>query len=96
MEDAVDKGIIKERSQVLRALGNELGLKYRNRFIGQTAKVLIESDDPKPAGKTERYFAVTISDPPRDLRKNEIVEVKLLENHEDRMTGGWVNELMST
>ena len=87
MEDAVDKGIIKERSQVLRALGDELGLKYRSRFIGQTAAVLIESGDPKPAGKTERYFTVAISDPPRDLRKNQIVEVRLLESHEDRMTG---------
>jgi threonylcarbamoyladenosine tRNA methylthiotransferase MtaB len=87
MPGAVDSGIIKERSQILHALGIELGRKYRSRFIGQTAQVLLESDCPKPAGRAERYFTVAISDPPRDLRKNEIVEVRLLENHEDRMIG---------
>ncbi len=87
MPGAVDSGIIKERSQILHALGVELGLKYRSRLIGQTAQVLLESGYPKPSGRTERYFTVAISDPPRDLKKNEIVEVGLLENHKERMIG---------
>jgi len=87
MDGAVDDETIKKRSKILKSLGNKLGIAYRNQFIGQTAQVLLEGGHPQPAGRSERYFAVAIKDPPRDLQKNKIVEVKLTENHEDRMLG---------
>ncbi|UCF15277.1 MAG: tRNA (N(6)-L-threonylcarbamoyladenosine(37)-C(2))-methylthiotransferase MtaB [Phycisphaerales bacterium] len=87
MNGAVDHRTIKERSEVLHALSDELGFEYRSQFVGQTARVLLETGFPQPGGRAERYFTVAISDPQRDLKKNRIVEVKLQKNHEDRMSG---------
>jgi len=87
MDRAVGDRIIKERSRILHALSDELGREYRSRFLGQTAQVLLESGYPEPAGRAERYFTVAISNPPRDIENNKIVEVKLLKNHKDRMSG---------
>jgi len=44
MEGAVDKKVIRERSEILRALDMELGLRYREQFVGDTAQVLLETD----------------------------------------------------
>ena len=87
MKGAVDNVIIKERSQIMHALGTELGLEYRSQFLGETAQVLLESNNKQPTGRTERYFTVSMDDPPRDLKKNQILEVRLLENQKDRMVG---------
>ena len=87
MKGAVDDRIIKERSRILHTLSDELGREYRSRFLGKTARVLLESGYPQPAGRAERYFTVAVCNPPRDIEKNKIVEVKLLKNHKDRMSG---------
>jgi threonylcarbamoyladenosine tRNA methylthiotransferase MtaB len=92
MAGAVNSRKTKERSQILDALSVELGIEYRSRFLGQAAAVLIESDDPKPAGRAERYFNVTIDAAPGDLKKSEIVEVKLVENHAEGMAGRCIDE----
>lgn len=87
MKGAVDDEIIKKRSQILHSLSIGLGIEYRNQFLGQTARVLLESGYPQPSGRAERYFKVDINNPPRNIQKNKIVQVKLTENHEDRMLG---------
>jgi len=87
MDGAVNDALIKERSQFLHELGIELGIEYRSQFLGQTARVLVENNNAQISGRAERYFTVAISDPPANLEKNQIVQVKLLENHEDRMVG---------
>jgi len=87
MDDAVDDAVIKRRSQILHELGIELGLEYRSQFLDQTARVLLESNNGQIFGRAERYFTVGVSDPLANLEKNQIVQVKLLENHEDRMVG---------
>lgn len=43
MQDIVEKGVCRRRSEILRELDIELGLRYRRQFIGETAEVLIES-----------------------------------------------------
>lgn len=78
---------IKERSQILQSVGIELGRAYRNQFLGQTAQVLLESNNAVPSGRSERYFNVAISAAPKDLKKNQIVGVKLLQNLDDGMAG---------
>jgi threonylcarbamoyladenosine tRNA methylthiotransferase MtaB len=87
MDGAVDDERIKERSRILHDLSIELGREYRNQFLGQHARVLLESGYPQPAGRAERHFNVAINNPARDLEKNMILDVKLLRNHKDRMTG---------
>jgi len=87
MDDAVDDAVIKRRSQILHELGIELGLEYRSQFLDQTARVLLESNNGQIFGRAERYFTVEVRDPLANLEKNQIVQVKLLENHEDRMVG---------
>jgi threonylcarbamoyladenosine tRNA methylthiotransferase MtaB len=87
MAGAIDNALIKERSQILHELGIELGLEYRSQFLDQTARILLESNNGQISGRAERYFTVGVSDPPANLDNNQIVQVKLLENHEDRMVG---------
>lgn len=87
MPNRIGSKRIKERSQILQSVGIELGREYRNQFLGQTAQVLLESDNAVPSGRSERYFSVAISAAPRDLKKNQIVQVKLLQNLDDGMAG---------
>ncbi len=87
MDGVVDDGMIKERSKILHDLSIKLGREYRDQFLGKTARILLESGYPQPAGRAERYFNVVISNPTRNLEKNMIVNVKLLRNLEDRMIG---------
>ena len=60
MQGLVNKEVIKRRSQILRDLDIELGRKFREQFIGETAMVLVENDDGQISGRSERYFKVYI------------------------------------
>ncbi|MBN2180567.1 MAG: tRNA (N(6)-L-threonylcarbamoyladenosine(37)-C(2))-methylthiotransferase MtaB [Sedimentisphaerales bacterium] len=60
MPGTVSNNVIKERSDILRKLDIELGRKFRQQFIGETAEILIEDDRNKPGGRSERYFMVNI------------------------------------
>jgi threonylcarbamoyladenosine tRNA methylthiotransferase MtaB len=78
MQDTVDTAVIKERSQVLRDLGERLGRAYRGQFIGQTAEVLIETAEATgAAGRGERYFSVEIETPQGVVQNNDLVTVRL-------------------
>ncbi len=87
MQDTVDNKVIKERSQILRELDIELGLKYRRQFIGETAQVLIENNNGQLSGRSERYFTVNIDKTEKEHKNNSIVRVKLVENRENGMAG---------
>jgi threonylcarbamoyladenosine tRNA methylthiotransferase MtaB len=87
MQDVVDKGVTKKRSKVLRQLDKELGWKYRQQFVGETAVVLVESDNGKISGRSERYFTVDVEGAAGSFEKNDLVRVRLVGNSKNGMTG---------
>jgi len=100
MPDPVDIAVIKRRSEILRELDIELGRKFRQQFIGESVNVLIESQNGKPSGRSERYFMVDIACPERSrrdqndisnskfqIKNNDIVKVRLVKNNKTSMTG---------
>jgi threonylcarbamoyladenosine tRNA methylthiotransferase MtaB len=59
MKDRMQPKVVKERAEILRNLGDCLGRKFREQFIGETCEVLLE--DTKPlSGRCERYFIVKV------------------------------------
>ena len=89
MQDTVDNRVIKQRSKILRKLGVELGCKFRQQFIGETAIILMENPPQadQPGGRSERYFKVYLKNGTPACKKNELVKVRLLENSEDGLNG---------
>ena len=85
MPKPVHNETVKHRSQVLRDLDNELGCQFRRQFIGQTATVLIEDTCSRLAGRCERYFMVSIENPTKNLKKNDLVKVTLTKNTKSAM-----------
>ena len=91
MKGTVNNRVIKERSRMLHNLNIELGQKYRQQFIGETAEILLENDDGQLRGRSERYFMVYLEKAKKKLRKNELVRAKLVINGEHRMCGQVLN-----
>ena len=87
MQGTVNNRVIRERSQILRELDIELGLKYRQQFIGETAEILVENDNGQLCGRSERYFMVYLEKTPKKLKKNELARVKLVENRQNGVIG---------
>ena len=92
MKAVVDSKTINKRSEILRQLDKQSGYKFRNQFIGQAAKILIENNNDRLSGRSERYFMVYIDQPETlnhksKIKKNELIKVNLLKNNEDGMTG---------
>lgn len=89
MQEAVDNKVTRERSERLRELDVELGLKYRRQFLDETAEVLIENGDGRLCGRSERYFRVYLNQTTHTkvLGSNDLVRVKLLENRGNGMVG---------
>lgn len=87
MQGKIDNKIIKERSKILRDLGDELAAKFRQQFVGETAEILLESDGYQPYGRSERYFMVYVEKAEKKLAKNELVRVKLIKNNKNAMIG---------
>ena len=92
MQDAVDNKVIKERSQILRDLDIELGLKYRRQFLGETAEILIENDNGQLSGRSERYFTVHLNKTEKKQKRNIIVKANLVKNSKDGMFGEILNQ----
>jgi len=92
MQDSIDKTVIKERSQILRDLGIELGLKYRRQFLGETAKILIEKDNGQCSGRSERYFTVYLNKSEKKQKRNSIVKVNLIKISKDGIFGELLNQ----
>jgi threonylcarbamoyladenosine tRNA methylthiotransferase MtaB len=92
MPDRVDNQVIKRRSEILRELDIELGRKFRELFIGESASILIESSNGSLSGRCERYFMVNliqkgISDLKFQIKNNYLVKVRLIKNSNNSMTG---------
>lgn len=87
MQETVDNKVKKERSRILRSLDIELGLKYRKQFLGETAEILVESNNEQICGRSERYFMVYLEKKRKKLNQNKLVRVKLFKNSEHGITG---------
>ncbi len=82
MKERVPIPVVKQRSETLRNLSNELADQFRDQFIGHTAQVLIESNNGRVSGRCERYFRVFLNNSAKPAQ-NEIVQVKLIQNTND-------------
>ncbi|MBN2018840.1 MAG: radical SAM protein [Sedimentisphaerales bacterium] len=81
MKDKIQPKVVKVRSEILRRVGEELGHKFREQFIGENCEVLIENMGPGSAdsakhtleagGRCERYFVVKIEN--SECRKQKII-----------------------
>ncbi len=87
MQDTVDNRVIKDRSKILHNLNIELGRKYRQQFLGETAEILLENNDGQLCGRSERYFMVYLEKTEKKLKKNDLVRVMLLKNCEHKTIG---------
>ena len=87
MQDVVDKRVTKERSRILRQLDKNLGWKFHEQFVGQTAVVLLENNDGYPAGRSERYFTVRLENGCPGYQKNDLVKVRLIGHKNNGMSG---------
>jgi len=87
MQCAVDNRVIKRHSKILRDLNIELGYKFRQQFISENDTVLVENDNGQVGGRSERYFMVWLERKEKKLKRNELVEVKLIENRENGVIG---------
>jgi threonylcarbamoyladenosine tRNA methylthiotransferase MtaB len=92
MQDVVDNRVIKGRSRILHNLDVELGKKFREKFIGEMAIVLLENDNRAACGRSERYFMVYLEKTGEKLRKNELVSVKLTETSKNGAIGQAIKE----
>lgn len=81
----------RERSHILHAAFNEMGIAYRSHFLGQTLPVLWEASAEfsasgwKIEGLTGNYMRVTATAP--EPRWNRVDAVKLMQVTEDGMAG---------
>jgi threonylcarbamoyladenosine tRNA methylthiotransferase MtaB len=87
MQDVVDRRVTKERSEQLRQLDRELGWKFRGQFVGEAAVVLLENDNGRLSGRSERYFKVHLENRCPSCQKNDLVRVRLTGNRKNGMTG---------
>jgi len=87
MQGTVDNKVIKERSMILHSLNIELGRKYRQQFLGETAEILLENGNGRVCGRCERYFMVYLKKTEQKLKKNRLIRVKLLKNSKDGLFG---------
>ncbi len=79
MKPRVPQGVISSRARQLIALGEETGLRFRERFVGTTLQVLVEggaSNGKSLAGFSSNYIRVNILDMPAD-NDDEVLPVRL-------------------
>ncbi|MHC4417614.1 MAG: tRNA (N(6)-L-threonylcarbamoyladenosine(37)-C(2))-methylthiotransferase MtaB [Planctomycetota bacterium] len=90
MQGLVDNRVIKRRTEILRQLDGKLGREFREEFVGEECEILVEDGGFK--GRSERYFMVCVEERGVDLRRGELVRVRLVENREDGVVGRVVTE----
>ncbi len=94
LQGKVDNRVVKARSKILSNLDIELGRKFRQQFVGETATILVESSNSMMAcGRSERYFKVYIEKPDKNLKKNVLAGVILGENFKDGVAGKFVKTI---
>ena len=87
MQGAVNNEVVKERSRILHNLDVDLGRNFRQKFIGDTATVLLENSNGAICGRSERYFMVYLEKTPAKPEKNQLLRVRLTQNHENGVVG---------
>jgi threonylcarbamoyladenosine tRNA methylthiotransferase MtaB len=87
LQGTVNNRVIKERSQILRDLDVELGYKFRQQFVGETAEILVENSDGWCKGRSERYFMVYLEKTGENPQKGELVRVRLVKNRKNGVIG---------
>ena len=79
LPDKVDAGIIKDRCERMRMLGNDKRMKFYQAFTGQVLPILIETEREASTnflkGISSNYLPVLID--AGDKLKNKIVDVKI-------------------
>lgn len=83
MKNKVPAKLIKERAGILRRLGDELGVKFIEQFIGEECEVLIE-DAEKMSGHCERYFIVNLAT--KTLRHKENLTTDYTDSTDSKAT----------
>ncbi|MBN4066843.1 tRNA (N(6)-L-threonylcarbamoyladenosine(37)-C(2))-methylthiotransferase MtaB [Simkania negevensis] len=88
----VTSAVIKERKQLLLRKAEEVAYRLRERFVGETMRVLTEktSDNNKTIGHTENFLPVVIKD--YSLPSNELITVQLTQNTPEGLVGQLVGE----
>jgi threonylcarbamoyladenosine tRNA methylthiotransferase MtaB len=88
-KDDVPGNIKKQRNKILTQLVTEKGLEFRNKFVNQTATVLIENQRDRKSGKlkghTDNYIPICLDGP--DPLKNRLVTVTLQQVSGDHVEG---------
>jgi threonylcarbamoyladenosine tRNA methylthiotransferase MtaB len=87
LQDTVNNNVIKERSQRLRDLEAELGYKFRQQFVSETAEILVENSNGRCKGRSERYFMVYAEKTGENPQKGELARVKLVKNIANGLIG---------
>jgi threonylcarbamoyladenosine tRNA methylthiotransferase MtaB len=87
LQETVNNEVMKRRSQILRDLDAELGYKFRQQFVGETAEILVENSDGRCKGRSERYFMVYLENSNKKPEKGELVRVRLIKNSENGLIG---------
>jgi len=86
-KDDVPGNIKKERNKILTQLVAEKGMEFKNKFLNQTATVLIENQRDKKSGRlkghTDNYIPISLDGP--DPLKNCLVPITL-----QRISGDYV------
>ena len=79
LPEKVDAGIIKDRCERMRMLGNQKRMKFYQAFIGQVLPILIETEREASTnflkGISSNYLPVLID--AGDKLKNKIIDVKI-------------------
>ncbi|MFA5251827.1 MAG: tRNA (N(6)-L-threonylcarbamoyladenosine(37)-C(2))-methylthiotransferase MtaB [Phycisphaerae bacterium] len=84
LQDTIDNEVMKRRSKILLDLDAELGWKFREQFLGETAEILVENGEK---GRSERYFMVYLEDSNKKPQKGELVKVRLINNSKNGCIG---------
>jgi threonylcarbamoyladenosine tRNA methylthiotransferase MtaB len=74
--EVLPRRVIQDRMRRLQSLADKVVFDYRRQFVGQTARVIIESPTPEGwQGRTERYFPVTFAAPPEPDLRSRVAQV---------------------
>jgi len=94
IQPRVPKEAIAERERRALELARSLALEYKQSFVGQVVKPLVESRRDRETGLltglTERYLTVRLEGP--DCLMNSIVPVRVANADPDRLRGEWIRE----
>jgi threonylcarbamoyladenosine tRNA methylthiotransferase MtaB len=89
MPDKVDPQVLHKRSEIMHDLGKEKWRGYINRFLGKSLNVLIENRRDKKTGLltglSDNYIRVLLDGD--DFFKNQIVPVRIIDRHENKLLG---------